>query len=109
MMQKELGDVAIDNKDVSEEIIFRIEIPANRYDLLCLEGLAAGLLVFQNLTKQPTYEVSKIREPQTLTITPSTSQIRPFAVAAVLRDIVFTKDSYAGFIDLQVSFEFIFL
>ena len=75
MMQKELGDVAIDNKDVSEEIIFRIEIPANRYDLLCLEGLAAGLLVFQNLMKQPIYEISKLREPQTLTITPSTSQI----------------------------------
>jgi phenylalanyl-tRNA synthetase beta chain len=31
----------------SEDIIYRIEIPANRYDLLCLEGLVVGLLVFQ--------------------------------------------------------------
>jgi phenylalanyl-tRNA synthetase beta chain len=31
----------------SEDIIYRIEIPANRYDLLCLEGLVLGLLVFQ--------------------------------------------------------------
>lgn len=106
MMQKELGDVAFDNKEVSEEIIYRIEIPANRYDLLCLEGLAAGLLVFQELTIQPKFEVSLIREPQKLTISRSTAQIRPFAVAAVLRDITFSKDSYAGFIDLQVSFFF---
>lgn len=31
----------------SEEIIYRIDIPANRYDLLCLEGLTRGLMVFQ--------------------------------------------------------------
>jgi phenylalanyl-tRNA synthetase beta chain len=31
----------------SEDIIYRIDIPANRYDLLCLEGLVLGLLVFQ--------------------------------------------------------------
>ena len=29
-----------------EEIIYRIEIPANRYDLLCLEGLARALNIF---------------------------------------------------------------
>lgn len=40
-------------------------------------------------------------EPQKLIITKNTAQIRPFAVAAVLRNIAFTKDSYAGFIDLQ--------
>jgi phenylalanyl-tRNA synthetase beta chain len=30
----------------SEEIIYKIDIPANRYDLLCLEGLVQGLQVF---------------------------------------------------------------
>lgn len=30
-----------------------------------------------------------------------TKKIRPYAVAAVLRDITFTSDSYASFIDLQ--------
>lgn len=33
--------------DASEEIIYRIEIPANRYDLLCLEGLVNAFLIFQ--------------------------------------------------------------
>lgn len=30
----------------SEDVIYRIEIPANRYDLLCLEGLVVSLNVF---------------------------------------------------------------
>lgn len=46
MLTKEQGDVAA-AADASEEIIYRIDIPANRYDLLCLEGLVTGLRVFQ--------------------------------------------------------------
>lgn len=34
--------------DASEEIIYKIDIPANRYDLLCLESLTTGLLIFLN-------------------------------------------------------------
>lgn len=36
-----------------------------------------------------------------MTITPATAQIRPHAVAAVLRNIKFTQESYTSFIDLQ--------
>lgn len=45
MITKEQGQVEA-AKDASEEIIYRIDIPANRYDLLCLEGLVMGLQVF---------------------------------------------------------------
>lgn len=45
MITKEQGLVEA-AKDASEEIIYRIDIPANRYDLLCLEGLVMGLQVF---------------------------------------------------------------
>jgi len=31
-----------------DEEIYKIEIPANRYDLLCVEGLTRALLIFQN-------------------------------------------------------------
>ena len=34
-------------------------------------------------------------------VQPSTAQIRPFVVAAVLRNVTFTADSYNSFIDLQ--------
>lgn len=46
MLTKEQGDVAA-AANASEEIIYRIDIPANRYDLLCLEGLVTALRVFQ--------------------------------------------------------------
>lgn len=102
MITKEQGEVEA-AKDASEEIIYRIDIPANRYDLLCLEGLVLGLQVF--LGKIPFPQFTKVAPtkgaPQKLIITESTKQIRPFAVAAVLRDICFTKDSYNSFIDLQ--------
>lgn len=45
MLTKEQGETEVTN-EASEEIIYRIEIAANRYDLLCLEGLADALLVF---------------------------------------------------------------
>lgn len=47
MLTKEQGDDAAGVSDASEEIIYRIDIPANRYDLLCMEGLVTGLMVFQ--------------------------------------------------------------
>lgn len=30
----------------STEVVYKIDIPANRYDLLCIEGLARALRVF---------------------------------------------------------------
>ncbi|KAE8709654.1 putative phenylalanine--tRNA ligase beta subunit [Hibiscus syriacus] len=43
-----------------DEIIYKIEVPANRYDLLCLEGLAQALRIFNGLEKIPRYTVAKI-------------------------------------------------
>ncbi|XP_017036375.1 phenylalanine--tRNA ligase beta subunit [Drosophila kikkawai] len=100
MLTKEQGDVAA-TADASEEIIYRIDIPANRYDLLCLEGLVTGLLVFQGKLKPPKFEFVEPAKRQVLKIDPSTAKIRPHAVAAVLRNVTFTKASYNSFIDLQ--------
>jgi phenylalanyl-tRNA synthetase beta chain len=44
MISKEQGENK--SEGASDEIIYRIDIPANRYDLLCLEGLVLGLSVF---------------------------------------------------------------
>lgn len=102
MITKEQGEVEA-AKDASEDVIYRLDIPANRYDLLCLEGLVQGLQVFLGKMKFPQFTkvVPAKGAPQKLVITEATKQIRPFAVAAVLRDVTFTKDSYASFIDLQ--------
>lgn len=59
MLMKEQGDHV--GAGVSEEILYRIDIPANRYDLLCLEGLVDGILVFQGkLVFETTYYFSLI-------------------------------------------------
>ncbi|QLG72875.1 hypothetical protein HG535_0D05840 [Zygotorulaspora mrakii] len=83
----------------NEEPELKIEIGANRYDLLCIEGIAQSLNEYLERAETPKYKLSK---PTTkLFIDPSTEQIRPYACAAILRNIKFTKYSYASFIALQ--------
>lgn len=87
--------------DVPEDTVYKIDIPANRYDLLCLEGLCQALLVFQGKKPVPRYKTIVPETPQTLIIKSETAQVRPYAVAALLRNITFNKDRYNSFIDLQ--------
>lgn len=83
----------------NEEPEFKIDIGANRYDLLCIEGIAQSLNEYLGRSEAPNY---KLLKPTTkLTIEPSTEQIRPFAASAILRDLTFTEKSYASFIALQ--------
>mmetsp|Transcript_17674 Transcript_17674/g.35610 ORF Transcript_17674/g.35610 Transcript_17674/m.35610 type:complete len:614 (-) Transcript_17674:353-2194(-) len=85
------------------EEIYKIEIPANRYDILCLEGLARALNVFREKTPPPEY--SLLPPPTggllTMTVEEPTALIRPFIVCAVLRDCTFDERSYNSFLDLQ--------
>jgi len=83
----------------------KIEIPANRYDLLCIEGISRALRVFTNRDEAIRYKLvlppggeSKLL---TATISPETKKIRPYFACAILRNIKFTPRSYASFIDLQ--------
>ncbi|XP_078696780.1 phenylalanine--tRNA ligase beta subunit-like [Branchiostoma floridae x Branchiostoma belcheri] len=100
MLEKEQGVTA---QGASEAIIYRIEIPANRYDLLCLEGLVRALLVFQEKQKAPRYKAVPPADGnmQQLIIQEATAQVRPHAVCAVLRGVNFTQAMYQSFIDLQ--------
>ncbi|XP_010261849.1 PREDICTED: phenylalanine--tRNA ligase beta subunit, cytoplasmic-like [Nelumbo nucifera] len=86
-----------------EEVIYKIEVPANRYDLLCLEGLAQALRIFMGLDEIPKYIVSNIPSESLLKmhVKPETSLIRPYVVCAVLRGVTFDEARYNSFIDLQ--------
>ncbi|GLH13415.1 Phenylalanine--tRNA ligase beta subunit, partial [Gryllus bimaculatus] len=100
MIMKEQGEDRIG--DASEDVIYRIDIPANRYDLLCMEGLVQGLLVFQGKMPPPQFKAVKPAGcVQKLIIKPETRRIRPHAVAAILRNVKLTQDAYDNFIDLQ--------
>ncbi|KAF8914027.1 phenylalanyl-tRNA synthetase subunit beta [Gymnopilus junonius] len=83
----------------------KIEVPANRYDLLCIEGIARALRTFLQRSEAPTYklvyppggEFDLLR----VAIEPETAKIRPLFAGAILRNVKFTPRSYASFIDLQ--------
>ncbi|XP_023015734.1 phenylalanine--tRNA ligase beta subunit [Leptinotarsa decemlineata] len=103
IISKEQGEDSNLSANASEDIIYRIDIPANRYDLLCLEGLVHGLLVFQGKIPQPKFRALKPVESnvEKLIIKPDTARIRPYAVAGILRNVKFDQDRYNSFIDLQ--------
>ncbi|CDZ98765.1 phenylalanyl-trna synthetase subunit beta [Phaffia rhodozyma] len=86
----------------TEEPVLKIEIPANRYDLLCIEGLARALRIFLNLQSPPDYKLSTPSSLLEVTISSSTSPIRPYFAGAILRlKEPLTEASYKSFIDLQ--------
>lgn len=88
---------------VPERPTLKIDIPANRYDLLCLEGIALALNIFLERAKTPNYRIvdPPSGEQHVLTIHPDTEQIRPYAAAAVLRGVKLDKRRYESFIALQ--------
>lgn len=104
------GEVA-KSRELSEElsdpdaVVYKIDLPANRYDLLCLEGLARALLVFLEKQAAPVFKViepsAAVAAATTMTVKPSTKAIRPFVVCAVLRGIALDQRAYNSFLDLQ--------
>ncbi|XP_068960622.1 phenylalanine--tRNA ligase beta subunit [Petaurus breviceps papuanus] len=101
IISKEQGDERAEG--ASDVILYKIDVPANRYDLLCLEGLVRGLQVFKERIKAPRYKRIKPNngQIQRLIVTEETAQVRPYAVAAVLRNIKFSRARYDSFIELQ--------
>lgn len=81
----------------------KIEIPANRYDMLCFEGISLMLNIFRE--KQPTPSFRLVPPPsgelQTITVSESTTQVRPLVGGAILRNVKFTPKRYESFISLQ--------
>lgn len=58
LLRKEHGKEVAQIQDASEEVIYKIDIPANRYDMLCLEGIARALNVFKGRVEAPRYRLA---------------------------------------------------
>ena len=43
--------------DLSNEYVYKIEVAANRYDLLCVEGIASAFRVYLGLDTLPRFTV----------------------------------------------------
>lgn len=95
MISKEKGLTG----DESDDVIYKIDIPANRYDLISLEGLVLALKIFTGKMQPPKYEI----KPSGLEffVDEYADQVRPVLVGAVVRNIHFNQDLYNSFIDLQ--------
>ena len=42
----------------SDEVVYKIDIPANRYDMLCLEGIARALNIFNDRMATPSFKLA---------------------------------------------------
>lgn len=102
MREKEVG-ASEETSGLSEDAIYKIDIPANRYDLLCIEGIASALRIF--LQKDNRAEFKVVTPPPekiiTMKVRAETKAVRPYVVCAVLRDVTFDQARYESFIALQ--------
>ena len=89
---------------LSDEVIYKIDVPANRYDLLCIEGISRSLKVFLGDMDAPTFNIVPPSDETCMTMTVIKSNvdtIRPYVVCAILRDVTFDEARYQSFIELQ--------
>ncbi|PVU91351.1 hypothetical protein BB559_004178 [Furculomyces boomerangus] len=93
--------LSLNKQAVPERPQLKVDIPANRYDLLCFEGISRALAIFLQKEKSPKYKLSSPQKMEELHVTPETAQVRPIVVSAIMRNVTFTEQSYKSFIDLQ--------
>ncbi len=106
-MVVEVDDKARSKGDKAEEkTVYKIDIPANRYDLLCTEGLVRALNVFLGNCPIPTFHYSTPTPREKIIVKAETQIIRPFVVGAVLRNITLNHTRYNSFLDLQDKLHF---
>lgn len=88
--------------DISKEIVYKLEVAANRYDLLCLEGFSQAIKSYLGISPIPKLSIKNQRPGgmEKIVIKQETKEVRPFVVAAILRNIKFDTQSYNSFIDL---------
>lgn len=83
MLQKEQKGKGVD-KDASEEILYKIDIPANRYDMLCLEGIARALNIFNQRLSKIEYKLANMQGDDWSDSRSAPSHINPESSTAAL-------------------------
>ena len=88
-----MGMQRVDDKgnqiDISKEVAYKFEVGANRYDLLCVEGLASTLRCYLGLGSVPRLSIKNRAAREMIFIRPETQSVRPYVVGAILRNIKF--------------------
>jgi phenylalanyl-tRNA synthetase beta chain len=55
IIKKERNTVS---EEANEEVLYKIDIPANRYDMLCVEGIARAFNIFCGNIVAPKYKLA---------------------------------------------------
>jgi phenylalanyl-tRNA synthetase beta chain len=55
---------------LSESILYRIDIPANRYDMLCVEGIATAIQTYLGLSTPPVFQSVTPKKLEQLIVKP---------------------------------------
>ncbi|KAI5950891.1 FRS1 [Candida jiufengensis] len=97
----ELDEDTTEDCQGDERPQLKIEVPANRYDMLCIEGIAQALNEFLGNSTTPNYTLNPSKPKISLTIKESTFPVRQYAASAILRNVSFDQRSYDSFIALQ--------
>jgi len=86
-----------------DAVVYKIDVPANRYDLLCVEGVARALRCYLGLSEPSKFNLVNAQNPKETMIVndEATKKIRPYVVCAILRNIKFDSTNYNSFISLQ--------
>lgn len=91
----------IEFDEEQQENVAKIEIPANRPDILCLEGLVIALGCFRGSSGIPFFTLKHAENNQKMIVRRNVATLRPYVLCAVLRNLSFNKDIYKSFIDYQ--------
>ncbi|KAK9171025.1 phenylalanine--tRNA ligase beta subunit [Cryptosporidium meleagridis] len=91
----------IEFDEEAKENVAKIEIPANRPDILCLEGLVIALGCFTGNSNIPLFNLKPKGNDQKIIVKRNVAKVRPFILCAILRDLSFNEDIYKSFIDYQ--------
>jgi phenylalanyl-tRNA synthetase beta chain len=88
-------------KEEVAEPVYKVEVPANRYDLLSVEGIAVALKCYLGIGELPEYKIKNPEKLERIVVHPETKEVRPYCVSAIIRNVTFTEESYNSFISLQ--------
>jgi len=103
-VSKEKGEAEAIELGASKRIIYVLDVPANRYDLLGLEGFCNGVNVF--LGRQQPVQYTLTEQRHVMRVNSSTKGLRDYVVCAILRDFNMTPEIYKRFIALQDKLHF---
>ncbi|XP_046398376.1 phenylalanine--tRNA ligase beta subunit [Ischnura elegans] len=83
------------------DVKYVIEVPANRPDLLSIEGIAYSLRSYLDIEPLPIFKSIEPQKKIQLFVQEKVQGVRPYIVGVVFRNVTFTQNNYDSFIDLQ--------